>query len=44
MGPESFIVLLAAPAAEEYYPKIGFTHHPQAWLLRAGDPLPPTPT
>ena len=28
------IVLLAAPAAEQYYPHIGFTHHPQAWILR----------
>jgi GNAT superfamily N-acetyltransferase len=40
MGPESFIVLLAAPAAVEYYPKIGFTHHPQAWILKAGDAFP----
>ncbi len=35
-GPEAFLILLAAPAAEEYYPHIGFTHHPQAWLLRPG--------
>ena len=28
------LVLLAAPAAERYYPRIGFTHAPQAWLLR----------
>ncbi len=27
------IILLAAPAAEPYYPHIGFTHHPQAWRL-----------
>lgn len=27
------IVLLAAPAAEQYYPHVGFTHHPQAWRL-----------
>jgi GNAT superfamily N-acetyltransferase len=39
MGPESRIILLAAPAAVEYYPKIGFTHHPQAWVLKAGEPL-----
>jgi predicted N-acetyltransferase YhbS len=31
------IVLLAAPAAEQYYPHIGFTRHPQAWRLLAGD-------
>jgi len=27
------IILLAAPAAEKYYPHVGFTHHPQAWRL-----------
>ena len=30
----ALIVLLAAPAAEQYYPHIGFAHHPQAWILR----------
>jgi len=40
LGPRCMIVLLAAPAAADYYPKIGFTHHPQAWILRPGDPLP----
>lgn len=39
LGPRSTIVLLAAPAAEGYYPKLGFTPHPQAWILRAQDPL-----
>ena len=39
MGPRSFVVLLSAPAAAEYYPRIGFTHHPQAWILRAGEDL-----
>jgi predicted N-acetyltransferase YhbS len=29
------IILLAAPAAEQYYPHVGFTHHPQAWRLLA---------
>jgi GNAT superfamily N-acetyltransferase len=29
------IILLAAPAAEQYYPHIGFTHHPHAWKLPA---------
>jgi GNAT superfamily N-acetyltransferase len=41
LGPSSSIVLLAAPAAVDYYPRIGFTHHPQAWVLRAADPLRP---
>lgn len=38
-GPHTTILLLAAPAAEKYYPYIGFTHHPQAWLLNPGDPV-----
>src|SRR3989440_2476050 len=29
-GPKTTLLLLAAPAAEKYYPRIGFTHHPQA--------------
>jgi predicted N-acetyltransferase YhbS len=40
MGPKSKLVLLAAPAAVDYYPRIGFTHHPQAWILSAADPFP----
>lgn len=34
LGRECFIVLLAAPAANDYYPKIGFEHNPWAWMLR----------
>ena len=36
-GPQTTVLLLAAPAAEKYYPHIGFTHHPQAWLLNPKD-------
>ena len=36
-GPKTTLLLLAAPAAEKYYPHIGFTHHPQAWLLNPGE-------
>lgn len=36
-GPGAYIVLLAAPKAVAYYPKIGFAQHPSAWLLRAGE-------
>jgi len=32
-GRHAKLLLLAAPAAEEYYPRIGFTRHPQAWML-----------
>jgi predicted N-acetyltransferase YhbS len=38
-APQASLILLAAPAAERYYPHIGFQHHPQAWLLREGDVL-----
>jgi GNAT superfamily N-acetyltransferase len=30
----AMLLLLAAPAAEKYYPHIGFEHHPQAWMIR----------
>jgi len=40
MGPRSMLVLLSAPQAVEYYPRVGFTQHPSAWVLRAGDPFP----
>jgi ribosomal protein S18 acetylase RimI-like enzyme len=39
MGPRSKIVLLAAPNAVEYYPRIGFRHHESAWILDASAPL-----
>ena len=32
-GPLCKVILLAAPAAVDYYPKIGFTQHPSAWVL-----------
>lgn len=38
-APEAMLILLAAPAAEKYYPHVGFTHHPQAWILRPNDSL-----
>lgn len=36
LGKECMIVLLAAPNANEYYPKIGFEHNPRAWMLKGG--------
>jgi len=36
-APQATLILLAAPAAQEYYPHIGFTHHPQAWVLRVDE-------
>ena len=38
-GPQARIILLAAPAADAYYPHIGFTHHPRAWMIGARDAL-----
>lgn len=32
-GKDAKLILLAAPAAEQYYPRVGFTRHPQAWML-----------
>ena len=36
-APQTTLLLLAAPAATEYYPHVGFAHHPQAWLLPPGE-------
>ena len=35
LGPTCTLILLSAPAAVEYYPRLGFERHPQAWLLDA---------
>jgi len=40
MGPRSMLVLLAAPKAASYYPKVGFTRHKSAWTLRATESMP----
>jgi GNAT superfamily N-acetyltransferase len=39
MGSRSMLVLLSAPKAVEYYPKIGFSRHESAWTLLANKPL-----
>ena len=36
-GPQTSLTLFAAPAAVDYYPHIGFTRHPSAWVLRPGE-------
>jgi GNAT superfamily N-acetyltransferase len=38
-APQAKLLLLAAPAAERYYPHIGFRHFPQAWMLGEGEAL-----
>lgn len=35
LDPKCRVILLAAPLAVEYYPKIGFEQHPSAWTLLA---------
>ena len=34
------LVLLAAPKAVGYYPKIGYTKHKSPWTINAQDPFP----
>lgn len=36
-GAQTRVILLAAPAAAEYYGRIGFKHHPRAWMLEPGE-------
>ncbi len=38
-GGQANVILLSAPKAVEYYPRIGMTAHPSAWWLRAGETL-----
>lgn len=39
LGPQATLILLAAPAAVDYYPRIGMERHPSAWILRPGERL-----
>ena len=34
LEPSCMIILLSAPSAVDYYPHIGFQHHPQAYWLK----------
>jgi GNAT superfamily N-acetyltransferase len=38
-SPETRLLLLAAPKAVAYYPKLGFTRHDQCWQLEPGNRL-----
>ncbi len=33
LGPKCTLILLSAPGASEYYPKVGFSHYPRCWVL-----------
>jgi GNAT superfamily N-acetyltransferase len=35
--PQATVILLAAPKAVDYYPKIGMTRHESAWVLWPGE-------
>lgn len=39
LGAKAKLILLSAPKAETYYPKIGFEPHRSAWLIGARTPL-----
>ena len=39
LHPAAKVILLSAPAATTYYPKIGFEPHPSAWVAGARQPL-----
>jgi ribosomal protein S18 acetylase RimI-like enzyme len=39
LGRHCTLILLAAPAAVDYYPHIGFEHHPQCWVIKPGGRL-----
>jgi predicted N-acetyltransferase YhbS len=38
-APQATVILLSAPAAIDYYPRIGFTRHESAWILRPGESI-----
>ena len=39
LRPRCMLILLSAPAATDYYPRIGFQQHPSAWTMAADMPL-----
>lgn len=39
LGERAKIVLIAAPEAEDYYPKIGFRPFPSPWAIGSREPL-----
>ena len=40
-APQAKLLLLAAPAAREYYPHVGFQHMPHAWWLQPDERITP---
>lgn len=37
LGPKCKLILIAAPAANTYYGKIGFTQNPRCWVLEPNE-------
>lgn len=42
LWPECMIVLLSAPKANDYYPRLGFEPNPRGWVLRGAGEKPKT--
>lgn len=38
-APQATLILLAAPKAVDYYPRLGFTRHESAWVLKPGEAI-----
>ncbi|MBE7541024.1 MAG: GNAT family N-acetyltransferase [Bryobacteraceae bacterium] len=38
-APTATLILLSAPKAVDYYPRLGFTRHESAWTLSPSQPL-----
>lgn len=36
LGPQCKLILIAAPAANSYYGRIGYTHNERCWVLERG--------
>lgn len=39
LGPKAKLILLSAPKAVDYYPRIGFVRHENAFMINASEPL-----
>jgi ribosomal protein S18 acetylase RimI-like enzyme len=39
LHPQAKLILLSAPAAVDYYPKVGFERHPSAWVIGSRSPV-----
>ncbi len=39
LGPRCKLILLSAPDASSYYPKVGFEQHPSAWVIEGDRPI-----